>query len=222
MTYGLSNREAGRVAGCSHVAIAKAIKSGHLPTLPGGKIDPAALEKWREGRRAPRGGNSRQVTTLPAPEVTTLPDQRPATVGPFAPVLAADGAHTNRAARIAAALADGTGEDLDPDAVGMLTARGTFATRADAELHRDSYVALMREIQFKREAAKVIEVDLVAQVVGESLARVRTRLMAIPAEQAPALHRCKTVGQLQDRLLEVITEALTELVTDAVAAAAKH
>jgi hypothetical protein len=42
--------------------------------------------------------------------------------------------------------------------------------------------------------------------------------MAIPAEQAPALHRCKTVGQLQDQLLECITDALTELVTDPVAA----
>jgi hypothetical protein len=198
MSDGLSNRAAGKLAGCSHVAIAKAIEHGHLATLPDGKISPEALDKWNAGRRSARGGNSKPVTTQ---QVTKA--GKPERVA------------MARLAKVAAIVDDigegATGEEVEA----ALTKHGIFLSRADAELHRDSYMARIRQLEYEQKAAKVIEVEHVAKIVGDSLARVRTRLLAIPAEQAPRLHRCKTVNELQDAILECITEALEELVTDA-------
>lgn len=191
----LSNRAAAKLAGCSHVAIGKAIASGHLPTLPDGSVSPEAVQNWQESRRAPRGGNSRKVTTA---KVTKLPDEPVTTLPAPKPVLPGTG---------------GAYADLpDEEAAGVLVlAGGVFATRAEAELHRDSYVARLRQVEYERAAEQVVEVGLVAKEVGAAFAKARTRLLAIPAEQAPRLHRCKTVVELQDALLEVITEALEEL-----------
>jgi len=41
---------------------------------------------------------------------------------------------------------------------------------------------------------------------------VKTRMLAVPAEQAPALHRLKTVVELRDALTKAITDALDQLV----------
>ncbi|WP_298284839.1 hypothetical protein [Acidocella sp.] len=106
-------------------------------------------------------------------------------------------------------------DDLKAAASAALQTQGLFKSKAQAELARDSWIAHLRRLQFEREAGKVVEVEHVAGIVGQHLARVRTRLMAIPAERSPDLFRAKTVQALQDQLLEVITEALQELVTDA-------
>ena len=46
-------------------------------------------------------------------------------------------------------------------------------------------------------------------------AQLRTELLAIPAEQAPRVHRLKTVAEIQDLLEELIVEALESLTRDA-------
>jgi hypothetical protein len=56
VTNGLSNRAAGKIAGCSHVAVAKAKARGDLLELPGGGIDQVTLRRWMRSRRQ-RGGN---------------------------------------------------------------------------------------------------------------------------------------------------------------------
>lgn len=106
-------------------------------------------------------------------------------------------------------------DDLHDAAAAVVAALGLFPSKAEAELAKESWIAHMRRLQYEREAGKVIEVQHVAKIVGESLARVRTRLLAIPAEQSPRLNRIKTVTELQDALLECITEALQELVDPA-------
>lgn len=101
--------------------------------------------------------------------------------------------------------------DLRRAAADML-ASGIYATKADAELAKDTWMARMRQLQYERAAGLVVEVHHVARAVGESVARVRNRLLAIPAERAPEIHRCKTAAQVQDALMTAITEALEELI----------
>ncbi|MBB2176762.1 hypothetical protein [Gluconacetobacter johannae] len=79
---------------------------------------------------------------------------------------------------------------------------------------KENYNALLKQLEYDLKSGKVVEAALVTKAVGEEYARVRTRLLAIPAEQAPALHRCKTVAELQDRLLTLITRVLEELTSD--------
>ena len=53
-----------------------------------------------------------------------------------------------------------------------------------------------------------------ARLVGEEYATVRTVLLAIPAERAPQIFRCKSVEEVQDMLRDFITRALEGLTLD--------
>ena len=57
----------------------------------------------------------------------------------------------------------------------------------------------------------MVRVDKVARIFGAACARVRTRLLAIPSEIAPELHRQKTVGEVVQTLRRGVNEALEEL-----------
>ncbi|MFH5926434.1 hypothetical protein [Roseomonas xinghualingensis] len=85
---------------------------------------------------------------------------------------------------------------------------------AEAERVKENYLALLRQLEYDQKSGAVVPVADVARVVGEQLARVRTRLLAIPAEQAPRIHRCKTAAEVQGVLADVVTEALEELTRD--------
>ena len=54
-------------------------------------------------------------------------------------------------------------------------------------------------------------VDEVAAIVAAEYARVRTRLLSLPSSHAPKIHRLKSVAEVQDYLLELVTKALEEL-----------
>jgi len=84
-------------------------------------------------------------------------------------------------------------------------------SREEAIRIKENYLALLNQLDYDQKSGAVVAVAEVASVVGASYARVRTRLLAIPAEQAPKLHRLRTVNEVQDALLEIITKALEEL-----------
>jgi len=84
----------------------------------------------------------------------------------------------------------------------------------EARCFKENYLGLKAQLEYDRDSGLVIDVAEVAKVVGTEYAKVRTRLLSIPAEQAQRLHRCKTPAELQDMLQEVITEALEELTRD--------
>ena len=84
----------------------------------------------------------------------------------------------------------------------------------DARRVKEIYLALLNQLKYDTESGKVIMASDVAREVGEEYAKVRTRLLSIPAEQAPRLHRLRTVTEMQDTLQEIITEALEELTKD--------
>lgn len=103
--------------------------------------------------------------------------------------------------------------------------RGVAAGRASASGDDDLDLVAERARLAKEQADRlamqndmtrgaVVPVAEVAAVVGAEYARVRTRLLAIPAEQAPRIHRCKAPAEVMAVLLEVISEALEELTRD--------
>jgi len=57
--------------------------------------------------------------------------------------------------------------------------------RADADRRKANYDALLRELEYETKNGAVVSVAEVAAAVGAEYAQVRTRLLAIPAEQAP-------------------------------------
>lgn len=92
--------------------------------------------------------------------------------------------------------------------------------RAEAERIRENYNALLRQLEYDTKSALVVSAAEVAAMVGAEYAQVRTKMLAIPAEQAPRLHRLKTVTEIQDALMAMIVEALEGLTRDGPAASA--
>ena len=82
---------------------------------------------------------------------------------------------------------------------------------SDAEKMKENYLALLRKLEYDQKSGNVVKIDDVAAEVGRSFAIVRTRLLAIPAEAAPKLHRMKTAREVQAVLQEIITKILQEL-----------
>jgi hypothetical protein len=63
----------------------------------------------------------------------------------------------------------------------------------------------------ERRRGELVRVADAVRPFGQALARVRSRLLAVPTEQALSLHRCKTAAEIQGRLTDVIHDVLAEL-----------
>lgn len=81
----------------------------------------------------------------------------------------------------------------------------------EARRVKENYLALLNQLEYDQKSGAVVAVTDVAKVVGEQLARVRTRLLAIPSECAPQAHRMKTVPEVQEAIRSAVAEALEEL-----------
>jgi phage terminase Nu1 subunit (DNA packaging protein) len=106
------------------------------------------------------------------------------------------------------------GESADDAAGRILTGAVELLDFDEARCFKENYLGLKAQLEYDRDSGLVVDVTEVAKAVGAEYAKVRTRLLSIPAEQAPRLHRCKTPAELQDMLQEIITEALEELTRD--------
>lgn len=124
------------------------------------------------------------------------------------------GANSSRGSQGANPVAVMAGETPAQAAERIVTAGGADMDLAEAERVKENYLALLRQLEYDQKSGAVVPVADVAKAVGEEYAKVRTRLLAIPAEQAPRLHRCKTPVEVQDTLRAIITEALEELTSD--------
>ncbi len=102
-------------------------------------------------------------------------------------------------------------DETPAQAAERIVLSGAPYDRLEAERIKENYLALLRQLEYDQKSGAVVAVADVAGAVGAQFARVRTRLLAIPAEQAPRLHRLKTVPEVQDALQDIITEALEEL-----------
>ncbi|HBO79762.1 hypothetical protein [Cupriavidus sp. UBA2534] len=106
------------------------------------------------------------------------------------------------------------GETAATAAERVLVATGAEMDFDEARRVKENYLALQAQLEYDRDAGLVVAVADVAKAVGDEYAKVRTRLLAIPAEHAPRLQRLKTVIEVQDALHEIIVEALEELTRD--------
>jgi phage terminase Nu1 subunit (DNA packaging protein) len=98
----------------------------------------------------------------------------------------------------------------------ILAATGMELYFDEARCMKENYLALLNQLEYDQKSGLVVAVADVAKAVGDEYAKVRTKLLAIPAEQAPRIHRLKTVLEVQDALQEMINHALEELTRDGV------
>ena len=105
-------------------------------------------------------------------------------------------------------------EKIEDAAERILLSSGADMDIDEARRVKENYLALLNQLDYDQKAGAVVLVSEVARVVGEEYANVRTRLLAIPSEQAPHIARLKTVTEVQDFLQQIITDALEELTRD--------
>ena len=80
-----------------------------------------------------------------------------------------------------------------------------------AKLMKETYLAKLAQPDDDIASGRVVEAAEVAAIVGSEYTVVRTKLLAIPAEQAPRINRCRSTAEIQDTLREIITRVLEEL-----------
>lgn len=106
------------------------------------------------------------------------------------------------------------GESAASAAERILKAADMPVTLDEARLMKEKYLALLNQLEYDQKSGLVVMASEVVQAVGEEYSKVRTRLLAIPSEQAPRLTRIKTATEMQHALEQVITEALEALTID--------
>lgn len=193
MKQGITFREFGRRDGCSHVTVSNAVRDGHLVALADGSLDPKLVGTgWRErNRQADEGGKQeRRVTGKLPKNGDGLPVSAPITVRP--------------------------GETPAQAAARLVNEDGALVSRAEADRRTAHFTSLLKQLEWDERSAAVVPVEMVVPIVVEQFATVKNRLLAIPGECAPRLHRCKTVAEVQAALSDIIRQVLTELSSDRV------
>ena len=89
-----------------------------------------------------------------------------------------------------------------------------FATKADAEKVKETYLALLRKLEYDEKSGEVVRVSEVARIVGAEYAKVRSKLMEIPASIAPAVALMDAPEAIRDRIEREIALILEELAYD--------
>lgn len=190
MSARLSVREFAKRAGCDEKQVRRAVEKGLVCKGDDGLLDAAQVDgQWRKPNR-------RGVQRLSAPDVRTIADVRtPADKSRRAPDVR-------------------TGETAEQAAERIVAQAGELLSLPDALKLKENYLARHQQLSYDLKSGAVVLAASVSTAVGAEYARVRTRLLAIPAERAPAVHRLKTVVEVEDLLRGVIVEALQELTLD--------
>jgi len=81
----------------------------------------------------------------------------------------------------------------------------------EARRRREAAEAALKEIELAKARGEVVEIEAVADIVGDDYSRVRARLIAIPPKLAPLVHRAESVAEIREYLDDGVREALAEL-----------
>lgn len=190
-----SKAEFAKAIGVTRAAVTKWATAGRIAVTPEGEVDIA-----------------RSVAMLEKNRDTTRPINRGKSAAAKA---AAAGVSASTAVVNAATAPDPTAEleQLEDETTAEYAARLADATADESfnasKARNTRYAGLLKQLEYDTKSGMVVLASEVAAVFGAELAAVRTRLLAIPAEKASRLVLLKTAQELQDALLEVITDALS-------------
>ncbi|WP_053058584.1 hypothetical protein, partial [Sphingomonas paucimobilis] len=188
MSARLSLREFARQAGCDEKQVRRAIDKGLISKGDDGKLSADEVDgQWRKPNR--RGVE--KLSALPVRTTETVRTRR----------RSADNPASSATVR--------TGETAEEAAERIVAQQGLLSL-AEALQLKENYLARHQQLSYDLKAGTVVLIADVTASVAKEYAGVRKKLLAIPAERAPAVHRLKTVAEVEDFLRSVIVEALEE------------
>ncbi len=193
---GISFREFARRERCNDKLVRVAITKGRLETLPDGTLDEKLVGTgWRKSNRKSAPADTADKSAPKLVKQERIPKRSPKRIQIRQPE-------------------PGSTESLEEFTKRIIAEGGAPFTQGEAERIKENYLALLRQLEYDMKSGAVVLVSDIAKKVGDEYAKVRTKLLAIPAEQAPRLHRCKTTAELQDILRGILVRALEELILD--------
>ncbi|MCQ4188115.1 hypothetical protein [Methylocystis suflitae] len=89
-----------------------------------------------------------------------------------------------------------------------------FETEDEAKRHKQSYLALLRELEYDRESGLVVEIEDVGRQFGAELSTLRTKLLALPSKVAPRVALLSSPKEVRALVEQEIRDALTALTAD--------
>jgi len=81
----------------------------------------------------------------------------------------------------------------------------------EARRRREAAEAALKEMELAKARGEVVEIEAVADIVGDDYSRVRARLLSIPPKCAPLAIRAESVMEIREILDDGIRAALDEL-----------
>ena len=169
LTAGISIREFARREGCDDKLVRRKIKSCHLKALPDGTLDPELVGSgWNKTNR--RTADTADISVSVRTQVSAV----------SAPSLSdewAAAAHKRTASTQTIFL----GETPAETAERIISAIGPTMDQVEAERVKENYLALLRQLEYDTKSGAVVLVEDVTKAVAAEYAKVRTRLLAIPA-----------------------------------------
>lgn len=100
------------------------------------------------------------------------------------------------------------------DALPEAIAKASSWTLAEATRQKEIYLALLRQLEFDRESAKVVKIDDVVKAVVGEYAIVRSQLLNFPARVAPRAAALNSATEVQALIFGEICEVLGALSID--------
>ncbi len=192
MSARLSVRQFAKQAGCDEKQVRRAVEKGLISKGEDGLLDAAQVDGgWRRPNR-------RGLDKLSAQPVRTT-----ATVRTRAP-------RADITLQVPVVRSDETAEEA---AERIVMAGGLLPLKEAMEL-KENYLARHQQLSYDLKLKTVVLIEEVTRTVGAEYAGARKKLLAIPAERAPAIHRLKTVAEVEALLRSVIVEALEGLTRD--------
>lgn len=89
-----------------------------------------------------------------------------------------------------------------------------FESEAEAKRHKESFLALMRELDYDRENGSVVSIGEVVSAVAAEYALVRNRLLNIATKVAPRAAMLKSAEEVRALIDSEVALALNELSLD--------
>ena len=84
----------------------------------------------------------------------------------------------------------------------------------EARRRKEAALAGMAELDLSKRRGELIEIESIAEIVGEEYSRVRAKLMGMPVKLAPVLEQATTVQEYREIVEDAVVECLSELAAD--------
>ena len=84
----------------------------------------------------------------------------------------------------------------------------------EARRRNEAAKAAMAELDLAKRRGELIEIEAVAEHVGEEYSRLRAKLLALPVKLAPMLENAESLQERREIIEDAIVECLAELTAD--------